>query len=287
MKIIRDIQLTGAAGRPFLLDACFEENGRPKPIVIFAHGFKGFKDWGYWHLAAEEFARSGFVFIKFNFSHNGTTLSNPQEFGDLEAFGRNNYSKELADLEAVMQWLHSGRNEIPAAEASLKDICLIGHSRGGAICAIKAAQDVRVKALITWAAVSSLAYAWQDPRLMKEWERQGVYHVLNERTGQRMPVFFQMYRDYAAKAETFDVEQAIRRLGKPLLIAHGSEDLSVPVEAAWQLHSWNAGSQLHIIEGGGHVFGGSHPYSGGALPEHARALVDISIQFLKKHLLQP
>ncbi len=281
MEITKDVQLTGAEGRPFLLDVYYEKDGRAKPVVLFAHGFKGFKDWGVWGLIAREFAASGFVFIKFNFSHNGTTLANPQEFGDLEAFGRNNYSKELADLEAVMQWLHSGRNEIPAAEASLENIYLIGHSRGGATCAIKAAQDVRIKALITWAAVSSLDYGWQDPKLMNDWESRGVYHVINGRTGQRMPIYYQMYRDFMAKREALDVEQAVRSMEKPLLIVHGSEDPSVPAEAARRLHAWSPGSELHIIEGGNHVFGGSHPYEAEALPEQARELVETSVQFLK------
>lgn len=287
MKVIKDIQLTGAGGRPFLLDVYFEMDGRAKPVVLFAHGFKGFKDWGIWHLAAREFAANGFVFIKFNFSHNGTTLAQPQDFADLEAFGRNNYSKELADLEVVMQWLHSGRNELPAKEASLEHIYLIGHSRGGATCAIKAALDSRVKGLVTWAAVSSLAYAWQDKKLMEDWERRGVYHVINGRTGQHMPIYYQMYRDFMAQREAFDVEQAIRNLGKPLMIIHGSDDPSVPVEAARQLHGWNAGSVLHLIEGGNHVFGGSHPYEGKKLPEHAQELVVASIGFLKGLAVSP
>lgn len=80
--------------------------------------------------------------------------------------------------------------------------------------------------------MSSLAYAWQDPKLLQEWERQGVYHVLNGGTGQRMPIYYQMYRDFMAKREALDVGQAIRSLDKPLLIIHGSEDPSVPVEGA-------------------------------------------------------
>ena len=282
MQIIKDIQMTGAMGRPFLLDVYYQKNRQAKPVVIFAHGFKGFKDWGHWRLIAREFAESGFVFIKFNFSHNGTTLAAPMDFEDLEAFGRNNYSKELTDLEAVMQWLHNGSNEMPAIEASLQNIFLIGHSRGGAICAVKAAQDVRIKALITWAAVSRLDYAWQDTKLMEDWEKRGVYHVLNGRTGQHMPIYYQMYEDFMAHKETLDVEQAVRKMKKPLLIIHGDEDPSVPVEAARQLHSWNADSKLHIITGANHVFGGSHPFPTDTLPEHANELAESSIEFLKK-----
>ena len=56
------------------------------PLIIFCHGYKGFKDWGAWNLMAEAFAKIGFCFIKFNFSHNGGTIEQPIDFPDLEAF---------------------------------------------------------------------------------------------------------------------------------------------------------------------------------------------------------
>ena len=37
---------------------------------------------------AEAFAKAGYFFVKFNFSHNGTTIDDPDNFGDLEAFGK-------------------------------------------------------------------------------------------------------------------------------------------------------------------------------------------------------
>ena len=30
---------------------------KPKPLVIFCHGYKGFKDWGAWNLMAEAFRK--------------------------------------------------------------------------------------------------------------------------------------------------------------------------------------------------------------------------------------
>ena len=47
---------------------------------------------------ADRFADAGFVFVKFNLSHNGTTIEHPIDFVDLEAFGNNNFAKELDDL---------------------------------------------------------------------------------------------------------------------------------------------------------------------------------------------
>ena len=41
------------------------------PCLIYLHGFKGFKDWGFVPHAGHFFARNGFSFLTFNFSHNG------------------------------------------------------------------------------------------------------------------------------------------------------------------------------------------------------------------------
>ena len=272
MEILRNLQLTGAAARPFLLDAYYVANGKPKPIVLFAHGFKGFKDWGHWGLIARQFAEAGFVFIKFNFSHNGTTLAAPDEFADLEAFGQNNYSKELHDLQAVLAWLHHGGSDLPAEEADLSRIHLIGHSRGGAISIVYGSQDVRISSLVTWASVVSLDYAWKTPEMIAQWEAEGKYEVVNGRTGQQMPIYYQMYRDYRARAEALNVEAALRRFRKPMLILHGTEDPAVPATAAQTLHQQKPEAVLHLIDGADHVFGGRHPFEATTLPPHSEEL---------------
>ena len=104
MKLINHI-LDRGDKKPILWDAYFNNNSKQKPLVIFCHGYKGFKDWGAWNLMAERFAEAGFFFVKFNFSHNGGTLEQPIDFPDLEAFGNNNYTKELDDLDALLNWI--------------------------------------------------------------------------------------------------------------------------------------------------------------------------------------
>jgi uncharacterized protein len=61
-------------------------------LIIFVHGFMGFKDWGAWHLVQEYFTEKGFAFCKFNLSHNGGTVQNGIDFPDEESFARNTYS---------------------------------------------------------------------------------------------------------------------------------------------------------------------------------------------------
>lgn len=280
----KNITLTGAASRPFLLDYYYLANEHPKPIIIFLHGFKGFKDWGIWDLIAREFAMQNFIFLKFNFSHNGTTTSNPLAFDDLEAFGHNNYSKELADINSVLQWLEREDAGIPLAEKNLNKIGLIGHSRGGALSIIHAAENTRIKALSTWAAVSGLDYAWQSEGHINDWEKNGVYYVLNSRTKQNMPLYYQMYEDFKQHKSSFDVAKRLQKLHTPMQIIHGTADPSVPSSAADALKSWKPDAQLHFIQDANHVFGGSHPYTDTSLPPQAIALTSLAVQFFRKYL---
>ena len=92
--IRNEIELPGQEGKPILLDQTISGNGGSKGVVVFCHGFKGFKDWGHFNKVSEMFANAGFVFVKFNFSHNGTSPESPSDFVDLEAFGNNNFSIE-------------------------------------------------------------------------------------------------------------------------------------------------------------------------------------------------
>ena len=73
--------------------------------IIYVHGFKGFKDWGSSNEVANTFAENGFLYLKFNFSHNGVTAEHPIDFVDLDAFGNNNYFIEFHELCLVIDWL--------------------------------------------------------------------------------------------------------------------------------------------------------------------------------------
>ncbi len=284
MNAQKNIQLLSPSGRPLLADLYYHANGIPKPVIVFIHGFKGFKDWGCWNLFAEAFTNAGFVYVKFNFSHNGVTTEKPTEFADLEAFGRNTYSKELADLDMVISWLCQGKAPIPAEEMDTSRLGLAGHSRGGGIALLQAARDARVKAVATWAGVDNLAFLWESNPALEAWKQQGVIHIFNARTGQEMPVYIDVYHDYTSNQPQLNVEHAMKHLHKPCLIIHGTGDTSVPIHAAKRLHGWNPASELIVLEGADHVFGAQQPFAGNALPPDSRLVVDNSIAFFTQHL---
>ena len=275
MTIIKDIQITGSEQKPMLTAIFYTGKTEGKDAVIYAHGFNGFKDWGNFDLIAKQFAEAGLVFVKFNFSHNGTTASKPEEFADLEAYGNNNYTKELNDLGSVIDW-------VADATPGLKKIFLLGHSRGGGIALLKAAEDSRVNGVVTWASVSECKTPWSGWSLeqIEEWEEKGVQYYTNARTKQEMPLYYQLYKNYLQNQLRLNIERAIKSLEIPVLICHGSADPAVPVQKAYELRAWQPEAQLFIVESD-HVFGRKHPWEEEYLPDAMQQVVDKSIQFLK------
>lgn len=280
MIITKNIVLKGKHGKPILVDTFYVSNKIPKPILIFSHGYKGFKDWGAWNIMAKTFADAGFCFIKFNFSHNGGTVEQPIDFPDLEAFGNNNYTKELDDLETVINWV--SKNPTLTTEANTNNITLLGHSRGGGIVSIKAEEDSRINNIISLAGVSDFKARFPSGQLLKQWKEQGVMFVENGRTKQQMPHYFQYFEDFERNEKRLTIQRAVSSLKIPHLIIHGNDDTSVSVEEAKALHKWNPNSILKIIKGANHVFGTSHPWKKDTLTEELLSAVNICVTFFKK-----
>lgn len=281
MESFKNIVLRGADNRPFALDVFYGAN-EPRPVVIYAHGFNGFKDWGNFDLIAQQFAGAGFTFVKFNFSHNGTTPDNPEEFVDPEAFGHNNYSRELYDLQAVIDWVVKSA-EPKDAPIDPTRIYLVGHSMGGGIVLLQAANDPRVKGVATWASVSECKTPWGSwtTERLEEWKRTGVQYVTNSRTRQEMPLYYQLFEDYQSNIDKLDIKAAVRRLSVPLLICHGTHDEAVSIINAYELHKAASGAELFEVDSD-HVFGRKHPWTEETLPPAMQQVVDATIRFFKK-----
>ena len=281
MQIVKNTLIPGSEGRQMAIDIFYKDEGKALPVVIYAHGFNGFKDWGNFDLIAKAFASAGYVLVKFNFSHNGTTPSRPEDFADLEAFGNNNYTKQLFDLGEVISWVSDPLNKYIHAIDSGK-IFLIGHSMGGGVAVLKAAEDTRIKKLITWAGINECKTPWGGwpPERIAEWEQSGVEYYLNSRTNQKMPLYYQLYLDYQRNQQRLNISSAIKKLNIPVLICHGTLDNAVPLAKALALKALQPAAELYTVESD-HVFGRKHPWLQTDLPAAMQAVVNKSLEFLK------
>jgi pimeloyl-ACP methyl ester carboxylesterase len=278
MQIEKNKILERAHKKPILIDTFYSEQFSNQPIIIFCHGYKGFKDWGAWDLMAKAIAESGICFIKFNFSHNGGTMENPIDFPDLEAFGNNNYSKELDDLNDVIDWAIAKFKDHLFVDVS--NLILLGHSRGGGISILKTSEDKRVKKLITLASVCDFAKRTATIGDLEQWKKDGVKYVINGRTKQQMPHYYQFYEDFIANKSRLHIESAEKRLQIPHLIIHGDEDTSVHIDEAYALHHWNPKGHLQIIEGADHVFNTRHPWTSEVVTKELSKVISQIINFV-------
>jgi pimeloyl-ACP methyl ester carboxylesterase len=252
--------IPGAKGRNMLMDLTFHDDNPEAPMVIFAHGFKGFKDWGTHNLVAQLFAKNGYRYLKFNFSHNGTTVDKPIDFADLIAFSENTFSIELDDLNAVIDFA-CNRSAIPAADG----VNLIGHSMGGGISIIKTAEDRRINKLVTMASIADFHNLWPK-EAEEQWKIQGIMYIYNARTGQQMPLKSTLLNDLEAHPARLNIVEKAAAIQQPWLIIHGDEDTSVPVNHARELKAAQPKAKLLIIPKADHTFGSSHPSVKDTLP---------------------
>jgi len=264
--------------KPIVTDVFFNKTNEKKPIVIFCHGYKGYKDWGAWNIVAKEFVKKNLFFVKFNFSHNGGTIENPIDFPDLEAFGENNFSIELDDLEDVINWVLE--NDDFKNEIDFSNITLIGHSRGGGIVTIKASENKKITKLITWAAVSDFGARFPKGEALKKWKKAGISYIQNSRTKQNMPHLFQFYENFKENEERLTIKKSASKLNIPHLIIQGKKDEVVVPNEAKNLHKWNPNSKLVMIEKMEHTLGCTQPWLNNEMPNHLKKVVELSIDFI-------
>ncbi len=246
--------------------------------MVICHGFKGFKDWGFFPYLAERLARAGLAAVSFNFSGSGVG-EDPETFDELERFGRNTYTSELRDLEIVLEAFVSGALGVGPAVYGL-----FGHSMGGSICVLRAAADDRARALVTWAAVARFGGLWRREQIA-EWRRTGRLDVVNQRTGQVLPLYTDMLDDLERwGAEKLNVRRAAEEVRAPWLIIHGANDESVPAEDGRDLHraARPGTAELLLVEGAGHTLNAKHPWPG-SNPELERA-VRATVEWFGKQL---
>ncbi|MCP4724651.1 MAG: prolyl oligopeptidase family serine peptidase [bacterium] len=239
-------------------DLRIPENPSRQPLIVFCHGFKGFKDWGGWHYALDRFCMADNFVISVNFSHNGTG-ADLMNFTELDMFAENTIGKEIEDLKFLLGEIEN--NPIFSSNKWEPRIGIIGHSRGGGTVILASSGDDRINAVVTWAGMAS----WDRYLEQKEsWKKAGYIEFENARTKQMMRMNYSFIEDIENNLANRDIQAAERKLNIPHLIIHGDGDEAVPLSSAELLFSSSnkERTQFEIIRGGSHTFGTAHPFNG-------------------------
>ena len=259
-----------------LVDVRTGDRARPRPAVLVLHGFKGFKDWGMFPPLAERLARAGFTAVSFNLSGSG--VDDAGDFAFPERFARATFSGDLGDIGRVVDAVASGALQFQPPTS----IGFLGHSRGGGLGVLAAAAEPRIRALVTWAAISNVHR--HSPEEVVAWRARGQLDIPNSRTGQVLTLLTDVLDDVVRHGSTLlDIRAAAGRLEVPWLIIHGESDVTVPVAEARVLHAAGGGSaELMVVPGAGHTFEAVHPLQG---PTPAfEAVTDASVGWFGRHL---
>lgn len=275
----RSFNLLNSSNEAIHGDLRCREGIKNASTIIVCHGFKGFKDWGFFPFLAERFADDGYVAITFNFSRNGIG-SDPNNFTELEKFADNTYSHELKDLRCIVDTVSSG--EVGKGLIDVEKLGLLGHSRGGGIAILYASKDERIQALTTWSAIARVD-RYSD-EVIKEWKKTGYIEIENKRTKQMMRLNKTFIEDIKKNRKKLDILKTAGNLEIPALIIHGENDESVPVSEANEIFDQmkGFGKELEIIEGGTHAFGISHPMQ--SISTKLETVLDLTESFFDKNL---
>jgi uncharacterized protein len=278
-KMIEHFTYTSIRGHIMGLSLYGADLPKNAATVVYLHGFKGFKDWGFTPYVGARFAAAGIKFLAMNFSHNGIG-HDPLEFTELERFRDNTFSLELDEALEVITQYHEGK--LFGVQAGTR-MGLLGHSRGGGI-ALLASGHPAITSICTWAAVST--FARYPQQVIDLWQQQGYLDVPNARTGQNMQLGLRIHEDLMAHMDgRLSLPAAVARLQKPLCIIHGDQDEAVSDDDARAIFEWadRALAELHIIGGGTHTFGAKHPFVG--TTPHLEDVLGHTLQFFTRHLL--
>jgi uncharacterized protein len=270
-------EIPSAGGPPVRGEVRVLEGHRADAAVVVCHGFKGFRAWGTFPHLARALAAEGFAAVTFDFSHNGVGADGV-DFSALELFAEQTHGRNVEEIRRVLDTLTSGA----LLDRPTRRVGLLGHSRGGAEAVLAAAEDPRVDALVTWAAVADIPARWTAEQVAT-WRAGGTVQIENARTGQRMPVGPAGWRELTADPERLDVLSAARRVTIPWLIVHGDADAAVPVEEGRRLfEAAGDAAELLVVEGGDHTFGARHPWAGAT--EELRLVVEATLEWFAAHL---
>ena len=272
--------LTGSAGHPILGNTHTPDSAQPAGVLIISHGFKGYKDYGFFPHLADAAADAGLIAHRFNFSHSGLT-NVIETFERPDLFEADTWGRQIHDLLAVNAAVADG--SLPGAGLP---VVWFGHSRGGITTILAATRLFGENSPSRPAAVIPIAtphdaVAGFDEQTRDLIRRQGYVESPSSRTGQALRVGSAWLEEIEQDPDACDPTQAIAGIACPILLIHGQADPTVPVTSSETLaRAAGANASVKTIADAGHTFNCPNPLlAGNEPPPETRAMMQAVCDF--------
>lgn len=260
-------------------------------VLLVAHGYKGFKDWGMFPYVGKQLAeRGGMLTLTFNFTYNGVGPS-LNRFDEPERFAVNTYQREQEDFDHLFSWIRSGLfNQWIISEKIEYDglpempIYLLGHSRGGASCLLYALDHAyAASGVISWNGITNMDLFTEQQKL--EMKQAGRSAVINARTKEALPLDRVMLEDLEANAAGYNLIERMQSASFPLVLVQGSDDLPGSRDGSAKLVANNSNAEWITIDNAGHTFNTVHPFQG--TTPALEAAIDATVCWLHRQRIVP
>lgn len=245
----------------------FEIPDAPRALAIVIHGFKGFKDWGFFPWLAQRLASQRIAVCRFNMSRSGIG-DDPESFDRLDLFADDTYSTQLSDLRRVVAHAQSKFPDLPTF--------LLGHSRGGGIALLGASEVSMLRGVIAWSPISQVG-RWSE-EMKRTWRERGFIDNVNARTKQNMKVSTRVLDDYEQNFARLNILDAAESLNVPLLVLHGGRDDSVHPDEGRAIVSRATDASLALVARASHTYNAIHPLV--HVPFELELAAELSFRFM-------
>ena len=207
-------------------------------LAVLCPGNLDTKDYNHLIKLAETLSKEGYTTVRFD--PLGTWESDGQD-ADYSV------SRYLKDVASVLDFMLSRK--------SYKTILLGGHSRGGEISILYAAQDPRISIVVPIMPPTPISAEELKGDKYTNWKKQGFYLSTRDIPGSSETKSFKLPYDHLTDRLKFNSIQAVKKIHTPIIFVAGELDkVCLPEEVKILFDNANEPKRYLFLRGIGHGY---------------------------------